>query len=84
MRTSHVGLRVADPERAVAFYTAVGYEVVGRVPETPAGQLTVLGLPRSLCDVGRRPVPPGRPSSAVREPAYGGRVTLYRQSACID
>jgi lactoylglutathione lyase len=45
MRTLHVGLRVADPDRAVAFYTAVGYEVVGRVPETPAGQLTMLALP---------------------------------------
>ena len=45
MRTLHVGLWVADPERAVAFYTAVGYEVVGRVPETPAGQLTMLKLP---------------------------------------
>ena len=45
MRTLHVGLRVADPDRAVAFYTAVGYEVVGRVPETPAGQLTMLRLP---------------------------------------
>ncbi|MGY1830489.1 VOC family protein [Geodermatophilus sp. SYSU D01180] len=45
MRTLHVGLRVADPERAVAFYTAVGYEVVGRVPETPIGQLTMLKLP---------------------------------------
>src|SRR3954447_26855645 len=45
MRTLHVGLRVADPDRAVAFYTAVGYEVVGRVPETPSGQLTMLKLP---------------------------------------
>ena len=45
MRTLHVGLRVADPERAVAFYTAVGYEVVGRVPESPSGQLTMLKLP---------------------------------------
>ncbi len=45
MRTLHVGLRVADPDRAVAFYTAVGHEVVGRVPETPAGQLTMLELP---------------------------------------
>ncbi len=45
MRTLHVGLRVADPERAVAFYTAVGYEVVGRAPETPAGQLPMLKLP---------------------------------------
>jgi lactoylglutathione lyase len=45
MRTLHVGLRVADPDRAVAFYTAVGYDVVGRVPETPVGQLTMLKLP---------------------------------------
>jgi lactoylglutathione lyase len=45
VRTLHVGLRVADAERAVAFYTAVGYEVVGRVPESPAGQLTMLKLP---------------------------------------
>jgi lactoylglutathione lyase len=45
MRTLHVGIRVADPDRAVAFYTAVGYEVVGRVPDSPAGQLTMLKLP---------------------------------------
>jgi lactoylglutathione lyase len=45
MRTLHLGLRVADPDRAVAFYTAVGYEVVGRVPETTSGQLTMLTLP---------------------------------------
>jgi lactoylglutathione lyase len=45
MRTLHLGLRVADPDRAVAFYTAVGYEVIGRVPETPSGQLTMLKLP---------------------------------------
>jgi lactoylglutathione lyase len=45
MRTLHLGLRVADPDRAVAFYTAVGYEVVGRVPETASGQLTMLKLP---------------------------------------
>ena len=45
MRTLHLGLRVADPDRAVAFYTAVGYEVVGRVAETTSGQLTMLKLP---------------------------------------
>jgi lactoylglutathione lyase len=45
MRTLHLGLRVADPDRAVAFYTAVGYEVAGRVPETTSGQLTMLKLP---------------------------------------
>jgi lactoylglutathione lyase len=45
MRTLHLGLPVADPDRALAFYTAVGYEVVGRVPETASGQLTMLKLP---------------------------------------
>jgi lactoylglutathione lyase len=36
---------VADVARSLAFYTAVGYEVVGSVPETPIGQLTMLKLP---------------------------------------
>lgn len=46
MRTLHFGLRVADRERSVAFYEAVGYEVVGSVPGgTPLGHLTMLGLP---------------------------------------
>lgn len=45
MRTLHFGLRVADLERSLAFYTAVGYEVVGSVPETELGQLTMLKLP---------------------------------------
>ena len=45
MRTLHFGLRVADLDRSLEFYTAVGYEVVGRVPETPLGQLTMLKLP---------------------------------------
>jgi lactoylglutathione lyase len=41
----HFGLRVADLERSLAFYTAVGYEVVGSVPETSFGHLTMLKLP---------------------------------------
>ena len=45
MRTLHFGLRVADLDRSLAFYTAVGYRVVGTVPETPFGSLTMLGLP---------------------------------------
>ena len=45
MRTLHVGLRVGDLERSLAFYTAVGYEVVGSVPETEFGSLTMLKLP---------------------------------------
>ena len=45
MRTLHVGLRVADLERSIAFYTTVGYEVVGHVPGTGFGHLTMLKLP---------------------------------------
>jgi lactoylglutathione lyase len=45
MRTLHFGLRVADLERALAFYTAVGYQVVGSVSETALGHLTMLKLP---------------------------------------
>lgn len=45
MRTLHFGLRVADLERSLAFYTAVGYEVLGSVPETGLGHLTMLKLP---------------------------------------
>src|SRR6266567_35743 len=45
MRTLHVGLRVADLDRSLAFYTAVGYEIVGEVPETGLGHLTMLKLP---------------------------------------
>ena len=45
MRTLHLGLRVADLDRSLAFYTAVGYEIVGEVPETDLGHLTMLKLP---------------------------------------
>jgi lactoylglutathione lyase len=45
MRTLHFGLRVSDLDRSLAFYAAVGYEVVGRVPETPIGELTMLKVP---------------------------------------
>src|SRR6266536_3633093 len=45
MRTLHFGLRVADLDRSLAFYTALGYEIVGNVPETGLGHLTMLKLP---------------------------------------
>lgn len=45
MRTLHFGLRVAELGRSLAFYTAVGYEIVGDVPETGLGHLTMLKLP---------------------------------------
>lgn len=45
MRTLHFGLRVADLRRSLAFYTAVGYQVVGEVPESPIGHLAMIRLP---------------------------------------
>jgi lactoylglutathione lyase len=44
MRTLHVGIRVADLDRSLAFYAALGYGVVGRVPDTPLGELVMLKL----------------------------------------
>jgi lactoylglutathione lyase len=45
VRTLHFGLRVSDLDRSLAFYAALGYEVVGSVPETDIGHLTMLKLP---------------------------------------
>jgi lactoylglutathione lyase len=45
MRTLHFGLRVADQERSLAFYAALGYEVVGSVAGTSMGDLTMIKLP---------------------------------------
>ena len=45
MRTLHVGLRVSDLDRSLAFYTAVGYTVAGTVEDTAFGSLTMLQLP---------------------------------------
>jgi lactoylglutathione lyase len=45
MRTLHVGLRVADLGRSVEFYASLGYDVVGRVSQTPLGELVMLKLP---------------------------------------
>jgi lactoylglutathione lyase len=46
VRTLHIGIRVADLERSLAFYTSLGYEVLGAVPGTEFGSLTMLKLPR--------------------------------------
>jgi lactoylglutathione lyase len=45
VRTLHVGIRVADIDRSLVFYTALGYAVVGRVPDAPIGALVMLKLP---------------------------------------
>jgi len=66
MRTLHIGLRVSDLERSLAFYTGLGYEVLGNVPETEFGSLTMLKLPGDefvtlelVHDPGRGTVGPG-------------------------
>lgn len=46
MRTLHVGLRVADLDRSLEFYSQLGYDVVGTVPATDFGRMTMLKLPR--------------------------------------
>jgi len=45
VRTLHVGLRVTDPARSTDFYTGLGYQVLGHVPATKLGTLTMLKLP---------------------------------------
>jgi lactoylglutathione lyase len=45
MRTLHLGLRITDLDRSLAYYRAVGYEVVGEVRDTDIGHLTMLQLP---------------------------------------
>jgi lactoylglutathione lyase len=45
MRTLHLGLRVSDLDRSLAFYTAVGYTILGTVEGTAFGSLTMLRLP---------------------------------------
>ncbi|GGQ36104.1 lactoylglutathione lyase [Actinomadura coerulea] len=45
MRMLHLGLRVTDLERSLAFYTALGYIEIGGVPDTDFGSLTMLRLP---------------------------------------
>jgi lactoylglutathione lyase len=45
MRTLHIGIPVTDLERSLAFYTGLGYSVLGKVPATEFGSLTMLKLP---------------------------------------
>ena len=45
MRALHFGLRVTDLDRSLAFYRAIGYQVIGEVPDTGLGHLTMLKLP---------------------------------------
>lgn len=45
MRTLFVGHRVSDLERSLAFYTALGYRELGRVPMADGGSLVALSFP---------------------------------------
>lgn len=45
MRTILTGIAVSEPARSEAFYTTLGYEIVGRVADAPIGALTMLKLP---------------------------------------
>ena len=72
MRTLHVGLRVTDLERSIAFYTSLGYEVLGEVPASELGSLTMLKLPGDeyvalelVHDPAHGPVEPGGLSHVV-------------------
>jgi hypothetical protein len=42
MRMLHLELRVSNLEQSLAFYTALGYAELGRVPETEFGSLTMI------------------------------------------
>lgn len=61
MRMLHLGLRVTDRERSLAFYTALGYAELGRVRDTPFGSLTMLQLPDDPLNA-----PTSRPSPVSR------------------
>ena len=67
MRTLHLGLRVSDLGRSLAFYTTLGYEVVGEVPETDLGHLTMIELPGGRVRR-HRTGPRGGPTSGRRQP----------------
>jgi lactoylglutathione lyase len=45
VRTRPVGLRVTDTDGSIAFYTSVGYEVLGQVRATESVGLTMLKVP---------------------------------------
>ena len=87
MRTLHIGLRVADLERSLAFYTGLGYAVLGTVPETELGSLTMLKLPGDdfvtlelVHDAGKGTVDPGGLSHLVVQ-VESMRDTIARLAA---
>lgn len=67
-KTIHFGLQVSDRNRSLDFSRSLGYEVVGTVPDTEIGHLTMLELPATSSSPSRwsptRPTP-DRPASAT-------------------
>jgi lactoylglutathione lyase len=66
VRTLHIGLRVENLESSIAFYTALGYELLGEVRATEIGHLVMLKLPEDefvslelVHDQTRSPMGPG-------------------------
>lgn len=45
MRALHIGLRVTDLDRSLAFYQDLGYELISELPDTDIGHLAMLQLP---------------------------------------
>lgn len=44
-KTILIGIRVTEPARSLAFYSALGYRAIGSVPFDDGSQLTMLKLP---------------------------------------
>jgi len=99
MRTLHVGIRVADLDRSLAFYGALGYEVLGSVPETEFGSLTMIKLPDDpfvslelVHDPSRGAVDPGglnhvviqTPDLRLTVDSLAGKGIEAREPACLD
>ncbi len=84
MRTLHFGVRVSDLENSLTFYKALGYEVVGEVPETPIGHLVMLQLPDDefvsieLVDDPSTPIEPGNALSHLAVHVQDMGATLGR------
>jgi lactoylglutathione lyase len=89
-RTIHFGLRVSDRERSIDFYRSLGYEVVGTVPDTEIGHLTMLKLPGdefvTIELVADRPdeTPPGLSHIVVTVDSLDESVAALRAEGVTD
>jgi len=84
VRTLHVGRCVADLQRALSFCTGPGYQVLGNVPETEFGTLTMLArgcavdFAADICPGGAalRSAVAGVPAGVIRDDRNGVRSFL--------